>query len=552
MTPHPAMLALLIAAACEGVDATDDVDPTPTETEPPDDTDVPIACERFIPPAPRAQGEPVLVAEILDGTTRWEACLVVEDLDNDGWVDLLTAEVEAVHLRWGSADGWTTARHPFPEGVRLPQQTTCVAHDLDQDGRMDVAIATATGAASLTFAGRAPTFDPGLLLLDPPPAIGINHLVWVDLDGDGAEELIVGEAGRLEDQCVALPDDPGDTDVVLETAIVEASVRCLAQGPGGWVEAPSLCPAALREPVASNTYAIQLFDVEGDGRVDAWFGNDFGVNVYVKGTPQGWVLPAAYTGLEVYDHAMGNVLADFDLDGLRDLYVTDVGPNSVYIANGCDQWFDQSYLDEVAGHTDRTITWGAAGSDLDLDGDEDIVTTVSAEVGPGDFAHPFCDIVALGLPTPHDLVLDNRGDGTFRRHEVPLPPDEPRWADWHTIATAAGDLDRDGDQDVATVGASGLRVLWNRSEPMNDHLAIRPLDPSGSPSLGARVIVLDSGGRRMKETWGTHGLSGHSQRLAHFGVLAREGLEVRVRWLDGASVHLTDVAAGQTLDVPHP
>ncbi len=85
----------------------------------------------------------------------------------------------------------------------------------------------------------------------------------------------------------------------------------------------------------------------------------------------------AESGIVDYNHAMGFAIGDFNADGYRDLYISDVGPDQLWSGRGCGVFEDQSLLSNVAQETDRGYGWGTAAFDLEQDGDLDIFVSHS-------------------------------------------------------------------------------------------------------------------------------------------------------------------------------
>jgi hypothetical protein len=112
---------------------------------------------------------------------------------------------------------------------------------------------------------------------------------------------------------------------------------------------------------------------------------------------------------------------------------------------------------------------------------------------------------------------------------------------------ASADFDNDGDVDVAVASISGPLVLLENTGATGHWLTVR----LGAFAPGARVTVeLPDGRRLVREVQaGSSYLSSEDPRV-HFGLgEASRATAVVVRFPDGRTVRLADVAADRILEV---
>ena len=549
-----------------GLDDVDVDDGTDADTVLVIDTGEP-GCPRWVPPPPTAAVAAQGAFRMLrpqSGPVR-SRCLVVEDLDADGLTDVLTIsdvdndpdQVAQLWVYWGGSEGLAVDNRAIAAATGFPEvmaSGVCAAADLDGDGRFDILHGNGTELGAL-MGGPERTFTPvgGIVALDGALDAPIDHIALVDIDGSAPLDLIVGVGGRIT-ECPVTGDDPGGgADVVIEAETTPGVVRCYRGSTDGFVplDDPALCPSALRDIDSPGPYGLILADLDHDTRPDVFVGTDFDTNVLLlTGGDPGWEAPDTPTGLEVYDHAMGTAMADFDGDGRRDVFIGDVGPDALFQAGDCGRWFDAGLSSGLAQSTDRTVTWGSAGFDADHDGDVDILSSVSMEVEPGGFAESLCEVVDRQLPVAPFLLHLNNGDGTFDRVDIPLEGADGEFADWYAITMATGDLDGDGDLDVVTTGERGMRFLYNELETTGHWLTVRPME-EGRIAVGSRVVVrFPSGHRRMVDLYGAHGMSGHSRLGAHFGLGEVAGpVTVVIRWPGGGVSTFDAVDTDQFIDL---
>ncbi len=218
-----------------------------------------------------------------------------------------------------------------------------------------------------------------------------------------------------------------------------------------------------------------------------------------------------WAGIAATDWSWAPLLADFDLDGWKDLYVT----------NGI--WRRPNDLDYLKYISSQAIQ--ASASDLEL----------ASHMPPG--------IVP-------NFAFRNRGDGTFEQVSK-------RWglADVGcTHGAAWADLDADGDLDLVVNNLGEPATLYrNRAvEQGRGHsLRVRLQGPPGNTfGLGARVEVQTAGSYQVQELWPVRGWLSSVEPLLVFGLGQQRTATVTVRWPDGRTQRL-EAHAGTTLVLRH-
>ncbi len=175
-----------IADDCDGNGRSDAVEIAASPTLDCDGDGMLDACERS--PAFGWRGE--------IGFSTHARALAVGDLDGDGRSDLVVggrpsgqSDVEGLSLLLATDDGLTL--HGRLDVARVD---TVALGDVDQDGDLDLAAAsTATDLLYLLFNDGHGVFSLGLTF-GPLVTVAPFHVYLVDLDGDGAPELIASDA----------------------------------------------------------------------------------------------------------------------------------------------------------------------------------------------------------------------------------------------------------------------------------------------------------------------------------------------------------------------
>jgi len=238
-----------------------------------------------------------------------------------------------------------------------------------------------------------------------------------------------------------------------------------------------------------------------------------------------------YLGLDAWA-AMGADVADVDLDGDWDLYVTDsymVG----FEPNG-----NPLYL----GSPDGTLTANVCSEHEACSG---------YNAWPANFADFNRDTwpdLWIGSSNSYDLSLIyiNKGDGTFEHHEQAL------FGNVTGRGGSIADYDGDGDVDILFWAHEGFTQLY-RNDPVdtNHWIEIRLYGGASSwDAIGATVFVTVGGVRQMRRVSG--GDSAHSQMesILHFGLGDADMVDLlEVAWPSGKVQTFHDIPADGLLRI---
>jgi hypothetical protein len=536
------------------------------DSDVPEDSPAPTSpCEGVRPPTP-AEAVPataVRYARRMVGAGGEHSCLFSEDLDRDGHVDVGWIDDDAtLNLLWGQGAGAPLADRHVLEPGRVEDYGACTPIPNASGDGWDVLVSGA-GALYRLVQSTPRTFVDAGAIATMPDAMRqwgqrTSLVAPVDLDRTGPLDLIIGFYGLIGDACVS--DAPTDTDQAVDPAWDHpgAAFCYVAQPDGSYaLDDGALCPSPVLTSGVQLPYSVAIHDFDGDGVLDAAIAVDFGVNTLLKGRPEGgfstW--PSGH-GFDVYNHAMGIGVSDFDLDGVADIFVSDIGVNDVYQGFGCGTWFRANDVFGTVEATKNVISWGVSTLDVDRNGAPDVFVPASLELTSG-FEQPLCNLEELGLPGPKGLqFLNTAGEAGRRLERVDVPLyDQPVLPGYFgEIRLTSADLDEDGRPDFVLGTREGVVALDNRIPSQGHWLRVRALGPQGLPAYGAAVTVRTAtGGGWWGTQWPGNGTSGHREMVVDVGLGAQDGpVSVEVRWPDGASVVLDDVAVDQRIDVAHP
>ncbi len=475
----------------------------------------------------------------------WAGGAVVDDLDGDGFLDLVSSSMHPCApmkaFRNTGAGAFDDVAHRWGLDAQLGglnlQQT-----DYDGDGRLDLLVLRGGWQGEHGRIRRSllrnDLAGPSGRFVDVTAAAGLaapaypsQTAAWADYDGDGDLDVYVGNEGTADlvypsqlfqsqgdgtfrdvaaAAGVAFPgfakgvawgdyDEDGDPDLYVSCAGPNRLYR--NEGDGTFRDVTAA--AAVAEPSGSS-FATWFFDADNDGDLDLW------VNGY--SAPPAAVV-ASYMGAP--PGAPGNPVLYRNLGGGR----------------------FQDVSAEV-GLTRPLLPMGSNFGDLDGDGFLDVV-------------------LGTGIPGLEALMpnVAYRNDGGARFDDVTFAGGFGNLQKGHGVAF--GDLDHDGDQDFFQQlgGAYPADAFYNTllENPLNQ--------PPGSgarwltlllegrranrPALGARIEVQVREGERRRSIHrvvGSGGSFGASTLRQEIGLGAAEAVEsVVVRWPgSGAVQRFTD------------
>jgi hypothetical protein len=230
--------------------------------------------------------------------------------------------------------------------------------------------------------------------------------------------------------------------------------------------------------VESISGGVGLIDCDNDGKLDIivangstiehfWRGGDQMITLYHQDAGFKFSDITQSAGLTRKGWGMGVAVADYDNDGLPDIYVTGYGGNALYHNLGNCKFED---VTEKAGLGGGGFSTGAAWADYDRDGHVDLfvsryvhfdlehLPTFGSDEKTCRFKGIRVQCGPWGMQGESDLLFHNRGDGTFEEVSKKAGVDDPDR--YYGLGVEWGDYDDDGWPDLYVANDSGPNYLY--------------------------------------------------------------------------------------------
>jgi hypothetical protein len=291
---------------------------------------------------------------------------------------------------------------------------------------------------------------------------------------------------------------------------------------------------------------VVFADYDNDGWLDLYVANDSSPNYLYKNNRNGTFADVSfesgtnYSGAGEEQGSMGVSIADYDADGLMDIFVTNFESeqNTLYRNLGAKGFMDISATAGVAQPAKPFVGWGTAFVDFDNDAWLDLLV-VNGHV------YPQMELVkSEAIEGFRQAMLLHRNLGGGKFEEVSKASGLRELPKFSSRGAAFGDLNNDGliDAIVTNLGDKPL-VLLNKSKSANPKILFKLVqNGKNKDAVGARLTLKTDKRAAFQEVQaGASYISQNDFRL-HFALREGEKIEaVEIRWSDGKIEKITDV-----------
>jgi enediyne biosynthesis protein E4 len=532
--------------------------------------------------------------------------VAVGDYNNDGLDDLyFTSNMNdnALYINEGNMKFRDITQFSGAIGRPGPWKTGVTAVDINSDGLLDIHVSYSgmlppEKRVNQLFVNQGINQNGNPLFKDMAEDYGLNtsaysnQAYFLDYDTDGDIDML-----QLNHNPKNLPIlNESSTAALLTKDDPEIGLRLFQQNNGKFKDVT--VKSGINGSALSYGLGLGISDVNQDGWPDFYVSNDYTVADYLyinnkNGTFTNQVQSSlSYTS----QFSMGNDVADYNNDGLTDIFTLDMLPednkrqklllaadnygkfeqnvkngfyyqymrNMLHLNNGNGSF---SEIGQLAGISNTDWSWSALLADYDNDGHKDLFVSNGyvrdyTNMDFTKYMENFTkekgrlnrdDILQLIQKMPasnvSNYIFKNKGDLTF----------DNKTKDWgmlqgsNSTGAAYTDLDNDGDLDLVVNNINQPPFIFKNNNKNNAYLQLSLKGKEGnSLALGSKITVYKKDKIQYYEQQITRGYLSSVSPTLHIGLSDNQAIDsIKIVWPDQMVSILKNVVANKRMVVDY-
>ena len=530
------------------------------------------------------------------------AGVAVGDIDNDGLIDLYFSGNQTSGKLYLNKGNFKFEDITEKAGLITKRWCTGVSFvDINQDGFLDIYVNVAgsqkfgSTANLLYINNKDKTFTEDAAKYGIADTRLTMNASFFDYDKDGDLDLFL--ITNPADERVSYVNVISQMDSAKQVPGVDILYRNNGNG--------TFSDVTVEAGITKGGYSLgaAISDVNNDGYPDIYVTNDFITSdiLYIN-NGNGTFTDKIKDCLKHSSFAsMGCDVADFNNDGLPDIYSLDMLPednfrkkmiipaasydkfqlmlqndyepqytrNALQLNNGDGTFSDIAFM---AGVSSTDWSWATLFADYDNDGDKDLLVTNGfyRDLGNLDYINyqtrinsPMGNQVAkrkqkldaikdLARLPLQDYLFENNGNLRFTKRSSEWGIGEPGFSNGACYA----DLDNDGDPEIIINQFNGTaKIYQNNAEVLttNNHISIALMGPSPNlQAIGSKVFLYVGDSLQMQEMNPYRGFESSVDPTLHFGTGHNKTIDsIKIVWPDGKIQVKRNIKANQKLIITY-
>ena len=462
----------------------------------------------------------------------------VADYDGDGWLDFFVSHSLQPGKLFRNLGTGIFTETTSALGQLNSRQLGSLFIDADEDGDMDLLLSEDSGddGFSRLLINNNNTFSSSSSKLGISFSRFTHSFSMGDYDSDGDLDLYAAHWGGPKDS-------------------VNPGYLWQKQSSGLFIDNSQVLPLVPASPIktvgnADVQFTANFADIDGDHDSDILLSGDFETSQVLMNNSA--VFQDVTTSDISDENGMGGSIGDYDNDGDLDWFVTSIwnpldtlgyiggeSGNRLYNNDGAGSFSDKT---EQAGVREGYWAWGSCFADFNNDGWLDIFHTNGMTDGRSITETIFPQF----LDDPSRLFINNK-DGSFSERSAELGIKHTA----HGRGISCFDFDKDGDVDILIANNGLAPTLYQNNSALADggYLSIQLVaGMKNKQAVGAKIWLETGELKQFRELRLGSNYMSNDPVIAHFGLSNKAVVDkLTIRWPDGSSQVLTDVAINQHL-----